>query len=72
MAATTAIIVSKLNYVGNVKAKRYSSFDATLSETFRDWWDKGELAFFDSIKEAEELGYEPTRSSAQRILMCES
>ena len=62
----------KVDYVGNVQAKRYSSFDATLSETLRDWWDKGELALFDSIKEAEELGYEPTRSSAQRILMSET
>ena len=61
----------KVDYVGNVKAKRYSSFDNALSETIHDWWDKGELALFDSIKEAEELGYEPTRSSGQRILMAE-
>ena len=62
----------KVNYIGNVKAKRYASFDATLSATIRQWRDKGELALFDSIKEAEELGYEPTRSSAQRILMTET
>ncbi|MGZ8532982.1 MAG: aspartate carbamoyltransferase catalytic subunit [Candidatus Binatia bacterium] len=62
----------KVDYVGNVQAKRYSSFDAALSETLRDWCDKGELALFDSIKEAEELGYEPTASSAQRILMSET
>ena len=37
--------------------------------TIREWWDKGELALFDSIKEAEELGYEPIKSSPQRILM---
>ena len=61
----------KVDYVGNVKAKRYSSFDNALSETIHDWWDKGELALFDSIKEAEELGYEPTKSSGQRILMAE-
>ena len=59
----------KVDYVGNVKTKRYSSFDNALSETIRAWWDKGELALFDSIKEAEELGYEPTKSSPQRILM---
>jgi aspartate carbamoyltransferase catalytic subunit len=62
----------RVNYVGNVKAKRYSSFDATLGETMGEWRDKGELALFDSIKEAEELGYEPTRSSPQRILMSET
>jgi aspartate carbamoyltransferase catalytic subunit len=59
----------KVDYVGNVKTKRYSSFDNALSESLREWWDKGELALFDSIKEAEELGYEPTKSSPQRILM---
>ena len=61
----------KIDYVGNVKTKRYSSFDNALSGTIRDWWDKNELALFDSIKEAEELGYEPTKSSGQRILMAE-
>lgn len=61
----------KVDYVGNVKTKRYSSFDNALSDTIREWWDKGELSLFESIKEAEELGYEPTQSSAQRILMSE-
>ena len=61
----------KIDYIGNVKTKRYSAFDNALSEMIRDWWDKNELALFDSIKEAEELGYEPTKSSGQRILMAE-
>jgi len=61
----------KVDYVGNVKSKRYSSYDSVLGDTIRAWWDKGELALFDSIKEAEELSYEPTKSSAQRILMTE-
>ena len=61
----------KVDFIGNVKAKRYSAFDNALSETMREWWDKGELALFDSIKEAEELGYEPTQASAQRTLMSE-
>ena len=61
----------KVDYVGNVKAKRYSPFDSALSGTIRQWWDKGELALFDSIKEAEELGYEPTKSGGPRILMVE-
>jgi pyrimidine operon attenuation protein/uracil phosphoribosyltransferase len=59
----------KVDYVGNVKTKRYSAFDNALSEAIRGWWENGELALFESIKEAEELGYEPTRSSAQRMLM---
>ncbi len=61
----------KVDYVGNVAAKRYSPFDNALNETIRQWWEKGELALFDSIKEAEELGYEPTKSGGRRILMAE-
>ena len=62
----------KVEYIGNVKSKRYSPFDNALSATVLGWWDEGELALFESIKEAEELGYEPTRSSAQRLLMSAS
>ncbi len=61
----------KVDYVGNRAAKRYSSFDIAQSATIRDWWGRGELALFDSIKEAEELGYEPTKTSGQRVLMGE-
>lgn len=61
----------KVDHVGNVKTKRYSSFDNALGESILEWWDKGELALFDSIKEAEELGYEPTKSSGRRMLMAE-
>jgi aspartate carbamoyltransferase catalytic subunit len=61
----------KVDYVGNVKTKRYSAYDNALSAAIRTWWDNGELALFESIKEAEELGYEPSRSSAQRLLMSE-
>jgi pyrimidine operon attenuation protein/uracil phosphoribosyltransferase len=61
-----------VDYIGNVKSKRYDAYDNALGAAVSDWWDKGELALFESIKEAEELGYEPTRSSAQRVLMTES
>lgn len=62
----------KVQFVGNVKSKRYCSFDNTVAATLHDWLKNGELAIFDSIKEAEELGYEPFKSGRQRVLMSEA
>ncbi len=62
----------KVQIAGNVKSKRYYVFDRALASTFREWLRKDELALFDSIKEAEELGYEPFKSGPQRVLMSES
>jgi len=59
----------KVQFVGHVGSKRYCAYDHALSETTHGWLKKGELAIFDSIKEAEELGYEPFMSSPQRTLM---
>ena len=61
----------KVQIAGNVKSKRYYAYDTSLVATFTDWLKHGELALFDSIKEAEELGYEPFKSGPQRILMSE-
>jgi len=63
---------NKVQYIGNAKSKRYSSFDPGLLTSLREWLKKGELAIFDTIKEAEELGYEPIKSGPQRILLNES
>ena len=62
----------KVQIAGNVATKRYYAFDSSLAATFNDWLKKGELALFDSIKEAEELGYEPFKSGPQRVLMSEA
>ena len=62
----------KVQIAGNAKTKRYYGFDSSLAATFHDWLEKGELALFDSIKVAEELGYEPFKSGPQRVLMSES
>jgi len=59
----------KVQFVGNVKSKRYCSYDNSLADTLRGWLKKNELAIFDSLKEAEELGYEPFKSGPQRTLM---
>jgi pyrimidine operon attenuation protein/uracil phosphoribosyltransferase len=61
-----------VQYLGNARSKRYSSFDPSLVTTLREWLKAGELAIFDTIKEAEELGYEPIKSGPQRILLNES
>jgi aspartate carbamoyltransferase catalytic subunit len=60
---------SKVQFVGNLKTKRFCSYDHSLGDTIRDWLKTGELAIFDSLKEAEELGYEPEKSGSQRTLM---
>ena len=62
----------KVQFVGHVPSKRYSAYDYALAATMEAWLKKGELAIFDSIKEAEELGYEPFTSGPQRQLMGES
>lgn len=62
----------KIQIAGHTKSKRYAYFDASMAATLREWRKSGELALFDSIKEAEELGYEPFHSGPQRVLMDEA
>jgi aspartate carbamoyltransferase catalytic subunit len=59
----------KVQLVGHVKSKRYCAYDISLRATIGDWVEKNELAIFDSIKAAEELGYEPYKSRGQRMIM---
>jgi aspartate carbamoyltransferase catalytic subunit len=59
----------KVRFVGNLKSKRYCSYDAALADTIKGWFKKKELAIFDSIKQAEELGYEPYKTGPQRTIM---
>jgi pyrimidine operon attenuation protein/uracil phosphoribosyltransferase len=61
----------KAQLVGHIKSKRYCAYDAALADTVKDWLKKKELAIFNSIKEAEELGYEPYKSGPQRVIMNE-
>ncbi len=59
----------KVHHVGHTTSKRYCPYDAPLAETVREWLKQGELAIFDSIKQAEELGYEPYKTGPQRRIM---
>jgi pyrimidine operon attenuation protein/uracil phosphoribosyltransferase len=62
----------KVRLVGHVKSKRYCAYDAALADTIKGWLRKKELAIFNSIKEAEELAYEPYKSGPQRTVMDEA
>jgi pyrimidine operon attenuation protein/uracil phosphoribosyltransferase len=61
----------KAALIGHTRSRRYCPYDVALVETLRDWLEAGELAVFDSIKQAEELGYEPYKIGPQRTLMDE-
>lgn len=61
----------KVQFVGHAKSKRYCSCDSSMAEATEAWLNAGELVIFDSIKEAEELGYEPFQSGPERSLMSE-
>ena len=62
----------KVQLVGHAKSKRYCAYDIALADTIKGWLRKKELAIFNSIKEAEELGYEPYKSGPQRTVMDEA
>jgi aspartate carbamoyltransferase catalytic subunit len=62
---------SRVQLVGHVKSKRYCAYDNALADTIKEWLKKKELAIFNSLKEAEELGYEPYKSGPQRTVMDE-
>ena len=55
--------------IGHAVSKRYCSYDVGLADTVAQWFEKNELVIFESIKQAEELGYEPYKSGPQRIIM---
>jgi pyrimidine operon attenuation protein/uracil phosphoribosyltransferase len=57
--------------VGHTSSRRYCPCDASLGETIAEWLERSELAIFDSIKQAEELGYEPYKGGPQRSIMGE-
>jgi aspartate carbamoyltransferase catalytic subunit len=61
----------KVQFVGNGESKRYCSYDSAIAANLNEWLNNGKLVIFDSIKEAEELGYEPFKSGPQRVLMAE-
>ena len=61
----------KIEYVGHTVSRRYCPCDVSLGETVAQWFKRGELAIFDSIKQAEELGFEPYKGGPERNIMAE-
>ncbi len=61
----------KIEYVGHARSRRYYRFDENLQGYVRQWIEEGSLAVFDSVKQAEEAGYEPYRRGPQREIMNE-
>jgi aspartate carbamoyltransferase catalytic subunit len=62
----------KTEYVGHARSHRYYRFDENLQGYVRQWIEEGSLAVFDSVKQAEEGGYEPYKRGPQREIMNES
>src|SRR5437899_3605647 len=58
-----------MDYEGHATSRRYYHFDESLHGYVRQWVEDGTLAVFDSVKEAEERGYEPYRRGPQREIM---
>jgi aspartate carbamoyltransferase catalytic subunit len=61
----------KIEYVGHARSHRYYRFDENLQGYVRQWIEEGSLAVFDSVKQAEEGGYEPYKRGPQREVMNE-
>ena len=59
----------KVQFVGQTTSKKYCAYDIALADNIGRWLEKRELAIFDSIKQAEELGYGPYKSGPGRPIM---
>ncbi|MGH7923166.1 MAG: phosphoribosyltransferase family protein, partial [Candidatus Binatus sp.] len=59
----------KTEYVGHARSHRYYRFDENLQGYVRQWIEEGSLAVFESVKQAEEGGYEPYKRGPQREIM---
>src|SRR5271170_7201807 len=59
----------KIEFVGHARSRRYYRFDRNLYGYVRSWIEESSLAVFESVKQAEESGYEPYRRGPQREIM---
>jgi aspartate carbamoyltransferase catalytic subunit len=62
----------KIEFVGHARSHRYYKFDENLRGYASQWIEEGSFAVFDSVKQAEESGYEPYKRGPQRELMNEA
>jgi pyrimidine operon attenuation protein/uracil phosphoribosyltransferase len=59
----------RVEFIGHASARRYYRFDENLYGYVRQWIEEGTLAVFETVKQAEESGYEPYRRGPQREIM---
>ncbi|MGH7815518.1 MAG: phosphoribosyltransferase family protein [Candidatus Binataceae bacterium] len=59
----------RAEYVGHARSHRYYRFDEGLRGYVEQWIADGSLAVFDTVKQAEEDGYEPYKRGPQREIM---
>jgi aspartate carbamoyltransferase catalytic subunit len=59
----------KVQYVGHSRSHRYYKFDESLLGYVRQWLEDGTMVVFETVKQAEEAGYEPYRRGPQREIM---
>ena len=59
----------RVEFVGHTRSHRYYRFDQALHGYVRQWIEEGSLAVFESVKQAEEHGYEPYKRGPQREIM---
>ncbi|HVN63819.1 MAG TPA: phosphoribosyltransferase family protein [Candidatus Binataceae bacterium] len=59
----------RTEYVGHARSHRYYRFDEGLRGYVEQWVADGSLAVFETVKQAEEGGYEPYKRGPQREIM---
>jgi aspartate carbamoyltransferase catalytic subunit len=58
-----------IEFVGHARSHRYYKYDENLYGYVRQWIEEQSLAVFETVKQAEENGYEPYRRGPQREVM---
>ncbi|MBV8135266.1 MAG: hypothetical protein JO121_06430, partial [Deltaproteobacteria bacterium] len=58
-----------VEFVGHARSHRYYKYDENLYGYVRQWIQEPSLAVFETVKQAEEHGYEPYRRGPQREVM---
>jgi aspartate carbamoyltransferase catalytic subunit len=58
-----------VEFVGHARSHRFYRYDEYLHGYVRQWIEEGSLAVFETVKQAEECGYEPYRRGPQREVM---
>ena len=59
----------RVEFVGHARSHRYYRYDESLYGYVRQWIAEDSLAVFESVKQAEETGYEPYKRGPQREVM---